>query len=551
MKFKRAILAFLAAIFMFGLTACSKNLGNVNTKIKSTARRDKITLVVEFNDEESRIFSSITPTAYLYDFDNDKRGDEVESKTLQNAGDINNVGKETKSKEVVFDNLEKSTDEKTKKYQILVKATVNGYSYELANKVVAMSDEGTKENPKEIKTAEDFLDIQYDREGYFKLMNDIDFAPLAKENEIYKLTPMFTTESNSFKGEIDGNNKTIKNFSIESNNQYNGLVGYLVGEIKNLNVENAEIHTARTSEVNTGLLVGYNAGKVIGCKVTNGKVEVQSTAYSLTYPLIVGGLVGTVAGDNSDIAVKDCEAFNLTVKVEAVHRATVGGMIGRVIEPKTIRMGQEITNNKITGLNLTVKQENKTSTKDDILIYVGGFVGATARTISDSEVIETENYKTTITVTTKKSTSAIYKDGLKVYDVFVGGFAGLTVDNSKGASIKNVKFNGSISVMPGDFTAENNANQEAYTMYVGGLVGAMNGIVIENSTAEINEFKAKFHQTEKEDAEKPEEKATYKGAYGLIIGYTTNLDVKGNTSEITTLDLAGEYTETKLNSQNK
>lgn len=517
---KKILFAAISLVLLFSLASCKKELAGVNTNLAITARRDKISVVGEFVDSEERIFSTITPTVYLYEMDGDKEGEQLQSKGMT-ISDGTEVGVNTTSNEVVFEDLEEETN-----YKVVLKATYDGYAYELDSRVVTTSLEGSSpERAISISTVEEFLNIRYDRDGYYKLENDIDFN--GDSEELYSLSAMFTSSSNSFKGQINGNNFTISGFKIVSNNQYNGLVGYNEGSIVNLNIADARIESNRTSEVNTGLIAGYNNGEISNCSITNSTVYVKSTAYSLTYPLYAGIVTGTVAGENVGIKVENCKVSDSTLEVAAVHRATVGGLIGRIVAPKTIRMGQTIENNIITNTKINVSQENKTTTDDEILLNVGGFVGSTARSIENGIA------NVDITVRTKKSDSATFEKGLEVYKLNVGGFAGETLVNSRGANLINVAFDGSIAVTGFQKTdSEEYLENAAYETYVGGLVGSMNGIAVENGVARVSSLTingiAEQPVAETDEEGNTTEVPTYKINYGLLIALPTEFDLVGN-----------------------
>lgn len=539
---KKIVVGVLALVLALTLVGCKRKLDGVNTRMVITARRDKISVVAEFVDSDERIFDSITPTVYLYEMDGNKEGDEVSSKSMS-ISEGTDVGINTTSSEVVFEDLEEETS-----YKVVLKATSDGYSYELDSQIVTTNDLGSSEETAiPISSVEEFLDIRYDRDGYFKLTSDIDFN--GDGTEPYDLTAMFTSSSNSFNGQIDGDNHTISGFKIVSNNQYNGLVGYNDGVIKNLNIEDASIETNRTSEVNTGLIAGYNNGTISNCKINNSQVIVKSTAYSLTYPLYAGMITGTVAGDSTNISVDNCEVTNSKIEVSAVHRATVGGLIGRVVAPKTIRLGQTIENNIIKDSEVIVSQENKTTTSNDIILNVGGFVGSTARTISNG--IANVN----ITVRTKKSDNATYEKGLKVYTLNVGGFAGETLANSRGVSLNNVAFDGSILIEGNKINDTDLTTNAAYETNVGGLIGAMNGIIVKNGVVRLNELTIKAIEKLPEATEEGEKLPTYSVKYGMIIGipntdlvYVANEDESqsGKINLINVINLSNPATKTTV-----
>ena len=224
------------------------------------------------------------------------------------------------------------------------------------------------------------------------------------------------------------------------------------------------LKSERTSEMNTGLLVGYNTGVINNCEITNSKIEANSTAYTLTYKQNVGGLVGFVGGIKEDIAVTNCTISNITIDVDARHLANIGGLIGEVELSDSIRETQTITGNS-ANCNITVDQEIRAAISDDVNVNVGGFVGTSASFISDCYA------SGKIVVNTTKSSSATYEAGLEKYSLAVGGFIGTSYDNVN-RGLDKVAFFGSIEV---------NA-KDVYDVLVAGLIADLgNNIKITNS----------------------------------------------------------------------
>lgn len=118
---------------------------------------------------------------------------------------------------------------------------------------------GTKEDPYQIFTAEEFIYfISSINNGenysntYFILTSNINFGG-------FSISQISFMESNAFAGELDGNGKTISNFSVDcTNTEYIGLFGYVSGMLKNFNITSADINL-NLDDSNThygGFLVG-------------------------------------------------------------------------------------------------------------------------------------------------------------------------------------------------------------------------------------------------------------------------------------------------------
>ena len=168
---------------------------------------------------------------------------------------------------------------------------------------------------KKIYDVSDLFAIADNLSGTYCLMNNIDCGGLA-------INAIGTSETNGFMGLIEGQGYTISNFIINGTANV-GLIGYNSGTIRNLRIENAKLNiTSTTSNViNAGILVGYNAGKIQKCSVTNSNttVTVNCTRNS-----------GLIAGANSG-RIENCYAFgNVTVDQTSnnTYAAFSGGITG-------------------------------------------------------------------------------------------------------------------------------------------------------------------------------------------------------------------------------
>ena len=109
--------------------------------------------------------------------------------------------------------------------------------------------------------------------------------------------------ANNFDGAFDGNGHIVKNLKIDSTEDYQGLFGYISGEIQNIGVENCDVKGGN----NVGGLVG-SATTIINCYATG---DVSGTSR-------VGGLVGYC-----DVTLHECYA---TCNVNGISE--VGGLVG-------------------------------------------------------------------------------------------------------------------------------------------------------------------------------------------------------------------------------
>ncbi|MBQ9181641.1 MAG: hypothetical protein IJ134_03305, partial [Bacilli bacterium] len=167
-----------------------------------------------------------------------------------------------------------------------------------------LSGSGTSESPYEIDSVEDWnIAVAYPKNYYYKLTNDIDF----NNKKFY----MLGSVSNTFTGTLEGNAYKIKNATVEGMN-YTGLIGYLNGTVKGINIENV------SAEGNN--YVGGVAGYIKS--PTDGTAKIQDIAITgnIKGNSYVGGITGRL-NDNSIIT-------NILSNMNVDGVNDVGGLIG-------------------------------------------------------------------------------------------------------------------------------------------------------------------------------------------------------------------------------
>lgn len=138
---------------------------------------------------------------------------------------------------------------------------------------------GTEENPYLITNKEELQLMNYHLAGWFKLENDIDlngeeFTPIA-------------TKDIAFRGNLDGQEHTISNYTITSSGDY---VGFFTTtkfvKISNLNLDH---FTVTGNDYVGGLIAKAEGGKtyLYNCHLTNGVINGHS---------YVGGIAGSFVG---------------------------------------------------------------------------------------------------------------------------------------------------------------------------------------------------------------------------------------------------------------
>lgn len=189
----------------------------------------------------------------------------------------------------------------------------------LAEEKAFAGGSGTAEDPWQIETVEQLAYLSStvndgSKSGYpgayFVLtadldMTGVDWTPIGNMVDMENYTTLFL-------GTFDGQGHTVSNLTYE-NDQFivgAGLFGISVGEIKNVNVENAVVHCTDPGSMAIGSLVGYSMGSVTNCAVTNADVLGNNCT---------GGLIGGDVGP-----VTNCSATNVTVTVIGDNDFTEG-----------------------------------------------------------------------------------------------------------------------------------------------------------------------------------------------------------------------------------
>lgn len=222
-------------------------------------------------------------------------------------------------------------------------------SLKVSAAVSSLNGRGTADNPYQISSVEELIWMRDQinnssiyRNKHYKLMCDLDFS---NESD---WTPINSTPSYAFEGVFNGNNKTIRNITLDTTNNpsqmtHVGLFGYMKnGTIKDLRVEWKRLHSSSSDYF--GGIVGYNQnGSVTNC-CAFGNI-------SSSYTDNLGGVVGGCNGGS----VTNCGS---TAHISTISNKVSGGVVGFCINGI-------VTNCYSTG-NISDISDNA---------YLGGVVG--------------------------------------------------------------------------------------------------------------------------------------------------------------------------------
>ncbi len=169
----------------------------------------------------------------------------------------------------------------------------------------AISDGGTEENPTEISSESDLLELvemakSSQITGYYSLANDI---KLTTDN----WTGIGISSNCCFAGVFEGNGYSITGLKVSGTDNYAGLFAYNKGTIKNLTAEG----NITDGKSYAGILCAYNEGIIENCHAS-GTINSNVTR---------GGLVG----HNADKGVVSQSSSQVAVKGEG---NAVGGLVG-------------------------------------------------------------------------------------------------------------------------------------------------------------------------------------------------------------------------------
>ncbi len=239
-------------------------------------------------------------------------------------------------------------------------------------------------------------------------------------------------------GIFDGNGYTISGLTIlDRNDDFNGLFGYLSGEVRDLTLSDVNIDFQTNFLTYVGGISGFTDGNIINSEVEGDIdiVNIESNSY-------IGLLTGfSQAKIDSVTSVEDFEPnliqdniVNGNVSLNSAEIAYVGGMIGKTY------------NTNVDG-NYAEVAVNVLANTENLPTYVGGFIGhnyggillAFPDEVDDPNIYIQNNIS--ISQVTVTNTEA---------NIYVGGFMAF---NQKGYLLDN--YSDSLVTIDGTKTVEN------------------------------------------------------------------------------------------------
>ena len=211
---------------------------------------------------------------------------------------------------------------------------------------------GTKEEPYIIKSISELAKLSYDvaagntyENTYFELLNDIDM----EFNSTW--LPIGYNPNAVFKGNFNGNNFKIYNFSVNSSEKdysYLGLFGYCVDAvIENIIFENADIEMC----YNTSSYVGTVIGRAKNCIIRNINTINSKLYFDTEFGSIrIGDIVGSISNGT---LVNGCYSENLNIYGTSKGNIYAGGIAGEMYDSDITNSCVEQSNIRTTGSNMT------------------------------------------------------------------------------------------------------------------------------------------------------------------------------------------------------
>ncbi len=187
-------------------------------------------------------------------------------------------------------------------------------------------NEGTEEDPYEIKSAKDLAGLSYYSNIASSDSATTDFGGkyitiLANKIDLsaHYWYPIGTVQN--FKGVVNGNGAVIENMYIGKESKYEtcgnvGLFGAVYADVKDISIENAVIYS-------NSVYAGGFVGRWLGGNIANCSVEGQM--YQIASSANVGGFVGYHV--NNDISINNSYT-NISIEASTVNSSSIGGFVG-------------------------------------------------------------------------------------------------------------------------------------------------------------------------------------------------------------------------------
>lgn len=256
---------------------------------------------------------------------------------------------------------------------------------------------GTEENPYQIATAYHLDNVRNYQDAHFIQIADIDLQDYLSEggdgyNEGEGWVPIGGFDSDKrFTGSYDGNGFVINNLTINRNEMYQGMFGYVSNAvIKNVIMVNVDV----TGNMWTAGLAAFQDG---------GQITNSSSEGTITGTGNLGGLVAQSSGATYSALIEGCSTEGQVLTIDSTGTPNyTGGLVGRTnssVVSKSFSLADVTGVNIVGGLvglsfNSTI-EESYAAGNISGNETIGGVAGEATGTISDvyyCGIIDGNNY---------------------------------------------------------------------------------------------------------------------------------------------------------------
>lgn len=255
-----------------------------------------------------------------------------------------------------------------------IKLVTSNEDYSGANTLLCGVDvaDGSSNNPYYIRNADDLLNITatggYGIDKHYRQIANVDLNGKT-------FSPIGSTEANAFTGSYNGNEYTISNMTISSNDVYAGMFGVVdsYAIVSNVKLSNAMINGASKY---VGSIAGLNKGKILDCEVTESSLATTAAAsyaggiagvntnniFTSSYNGEIASaeyIGGVVALNNGPARIQDCYARG---EFSPVANSKMGGVVANNFA---------VSNNRANIVNCysTVKNKDTTNGNMGMIVY--------------------------------------------------------------------------------------------------------------------------------------------------------------------------------------
>ena len=248
---------------------------------------------------------------------------------------------------------------------------------------------------KEIRSIDDWLNINKSPTENYMLMNDLDFM---NQGDNIRIIATYT-------GKFEGNNYTLKNINVKSY-----LFSTISGKVQNINIENVTLTKAATG--NIGFFASTDNANIENIFIKNERIILSSES---KITVSAGGVIGYMESTN----IQNITVTGLSIEVNDINSSfRIGGLIGYLGDNNMIKNSfvqdlniKETASLKIEGIGGIAGITNAYNTYKNISnCYVIGNINSTQGNIGGivgkAESIDIKNCISKVNIVTQANNIA-------------------------------------------------------------------------------------------------------------------------------------------------